>query len=68
MYTTNSASGRLAETYVTLRAECESLLRLAKSLEGMALQDATFSENPTFQDLKGKFREQMQSVLSLASV
>ena len=66
MYTTNTATARIPQTYTTIRADCEKLLEIAVQLEGKALNDVTFLENPDFQKLKELFRERYILLSSLA--
>lgn len=54
-------------TYATLREECANLLKTATELERKARDDATFSQDPEFEKLKGRCREQLLSINSLIS-
>jgi hypothetical protein len=67
IYTTNMSSGRTALTFTNLRSECETLAETAKELERYAHENQDFADDPALDRLKARLREQLHSVMSLAS-
>lgn len=66
MRTTNAASRSLPATYVTRREECEKLLRVARHLEQLALNNPDFSNSAEFKSLQADYGAQLRNVLSIS--
>jgi hypothetical protein len=68
MLTTNTASAGLPQTYLRLRLECESLLRIAEDMDRFARSEEGFSTSQHFEALKIKFQHQFDSIVALRNL